>query len=246
LSTFTVTALAFAAMASAGLLGLAMRPNARHAAEGSRDAVRFMQGTVASIAALVLGLLVASATDHYRSQTQEVHQLATKVFTLDRMLSQYGPEATEARIALRISVDFVVQQMWAGRGHVITLPPRPTPLDAVAALSPETPLQKFIQDKAFDHMLQMASARATMTTSEVDSAVQMPMVIALVAWFMCLFFAMGLFADLTALSGLATAVGSAAVASAILLVLSLDRPFEGMLAISDRPLRHALEALPGS
>ena len=58
-------------------------------------------GLVATMAALVLGLLVASAKEFYDSQTSEVIQISANVIFLDRELAHYGPESREAREFLR-------------------------------------------------------------------------------------------------------------------------------------------------
>ena len=50
-------------------------------------------GLIATIAALVLSLLIASAHSAYDTQESEVRQLAVHVVLLDRMLARYGPEA---------------------------------------------------------------------------------------------------------------------------------------------------------
>ena len=65
----------------------------------------------------------------------------------------------------------------------------------------------------------------------------------LIAWFALLFLAMGLFSRPNLMSVAATIAGAAAVSSALVLVLELDRPFSGILALSDAPLRDALQAL---
>ena len=41
-------------------------------------------------------------------------------------------------------------------------------------------------------------------------------------------------------------LGSAAVSSAVLLVIELDRPFHGVMAVSSVPMREALATLAGA
>jgi hypothetical protein len=67
----------------------------------SRDLVKLGVGLIATMSALVLGLLVASAKGSYDTQRNEVLQLSGKVVLLDRILAHYGPEAKEARDLLK-------------------------------------------------------------------------------------------------------------------------------------------------
>lgn len=56
MTPLSIAILAFACIAGGGLLGLLLRPGESRHAEPVRDLVRFTQGIVASIAALVLGM----------------------------------------------------------------------------------------------------------------------------------------------------------------------------------------------
>ncbi len=64
-----------------------------HLNDSSRDSVKLAMGLVATMTALVLGLLVSSAKDGYDTKRSEVIQMAAKVAFLDRALAMYGPEA---------------------------------------------------------------------------------------------------------------------------------------------------------
>src|SRR6266705_3002176 len=86
-----------------------------HLSGDSRDAVKLAMGLVATMTALLLGLLVSSAKGTYDTQRTEVIQMAAKVAFLDRLLVAYGPEAAEVRAALRYSVEEGMRQMWPGQ-----------------------------------------------------------------------------------------------------------------------------------
>src|SRR6266513_2460152 len=72
-----------------------------HLSGDSRDTVKLAMGLVATMTALLLGLLVSSAKGTYDIQRTEVIQMAAKVAFLDRVLTAYGPEAAEARAEFR-------------------------------------------------------------------------------------------------------------------------------------------------
>src|SRR5262245_56005130 len=89
-----------------------------HLTADSRDTIKLAMGLVATMAALVLGLLVSSAKGSYDTERSEVIQMAAKVAFLDRVLSIYGPEAAEARVRFHDAVKEAVRQMWPGEARL--------------------------------------------------------------------------------------------------------------------------------
>ena len=49
-------------------------------------------GVIGTMAALVLGLLIASAKGTYDAKNNQIKQLTVDVIVLDQLLAQYGPE----------------------------------------------------------------------------------------------------------------------------------------------------------
>jgi hypothetical protein len=68
-------------------------------------------GLVATMTALVLGLLVSSAKGAYDTKRSEVIQMAAKVALLDRVFGLYGLEAAQARAGFHAAVEEAVWQM---------------------------------------------------------------------------------------------------------------------------------------
>src|SRR5437016_8590574 len=83
-----------------------------HLSADSKDAVKLAMGLVATMTALLLGLLVSSAKGTDDNVRGEVMQMAAKVAFLDRVLTLYGPEAASARRELRDAVADAVGRMW--------------------------------------------------------------------------------------------------------------------------------------
>jgi hypothetical protein len=78
--------LVFACLASAVFLGMRVRaalPEG-HLSPETKDAVKVGMGFVSTMAALVLGLLVASTKGAYDTKKSEVTQMAAKIVFLDR------------------------------------------------------------------------------------------------------------------------------------------------------------------
>ena len=101
------------------------------------------------MAALVLGLLVASAKSSYDSLSNELTQLSTNVVFLDRVLAHYGPEAHEAREVLRRTVTRIGQKVWPKDGSAPSaLEPAnagETVYERIQLLSPKDDAQRAIQ-----------------------------------------------------------------------------------------------------
>ena len=81
-------------------------------------------GLVATMSALVLGLLVTSVKGAYDTRKGEVIQMAAKVAFIDRVLKAYGPEADEVRRQFREVVEEDTRRLWP-RGDDIPAQFRP-------------------------------------------------------------------------------------------------------------------------
>src|SRR5262245_20166139 len=88
-----------------------------HLSADTKDTVKLAMGLVATMAALVLGLLVSSAKGSYDTVRSEVIQMSAKITFLDRVLTVYGPDATEARDLFRVAVEESLRRMWPGEIH---------------------------------------------------------------------------------------------------------------------------------
>jgi len=116
LNAVSIAAVSFAGLLLAVLLGTLLRrriPEERLDAD-KKDSVKMAMGLIATMSALLLGLLVSSAKGTYDTCRKEVVQIAAKVTYLDRVLTLYGPEAAGARDSFRSGVLEVVNNIWPG------------------------------------------------------------------------------------------------------------------------------------
>jgi hypothetical protein len=88
-----------------------------HLGADSKDVVKLSMGVVATLAALVLGLLVASAKSTYDARESEINQITAYVILLDTLLAKYGEEAQAARASLRQAVPPVVDRIGEKRNR---------------------------------------------------------------------------------------------------------------------------------
>jgi hypothetical protein len=78
----------------------------------SKEVVKLSMGVLATLAALVLGLLVASAKSTYSDLKSEINQITAQIILLDNLLAKYGEGAQAARASLRQAISPVVGQIW--------------------------------------------------------------------------------------------------------------------------------------
>src|SRR5580692_7022897 len=101
-----ISEIAFAFIFGGALLGMLLRlilPEP-HLSSDTKDVVRLSTGLIATLSALVLGLLVASAQGTYQTQSNQIKQITANVILLDNILARSGPDAQPVRILLRNAV----------------------------------------------------------------------------------------------------------------------------------------------
>jgi len=246
----TLTALiVFGCLVGAVLLGRGLRrmlPQ-EHLSSDSRDVIKLAIGLVATMSALVLGLLVSSAKGSYDTERSEVIQMAAKVAFLDRVLTVYGPEATEARVRFHDAVKEVVQQMWPEEAR------RPAQLapnsqagnivyGVVQALSPHDDAQRKLKEQAISVGIDIGQLRSLLAAQSVPS-ISTPMLIVLVLWLAIIFMGFSTLAPPNVTAIFALIVSAVAVSGAIFLILELDQPFGGVIRISSEPMVNALSQI---
>ena len=213
----------------------------------SKDAVKLALGLVATMTAILLGLLISSAKSSFDTTRTEVMQMAAKTALLDRVLKLYGPETMDARRALCDAVADGVRRAWsAERGRSAQLDPNQQIGDAIyvaiSHLAPRDEAQRALKTQAATLMVQLAEVRALVQAQAVSS-VSKPLLIALVIWLVVIFFGFSLLAPANATTTLALVAGAFSVACAVLIILELDFPFAGMIRIPSEPMTNTLAHL---
>jgi hypothetical protein len=243
----TLTALiVFGCLIGAVLLGRLLRrllPE-DHLAADSRDAIKLAMGLVATMSALVLGLLVSSAKGSYDTERSEVIQMAAKVAFLDRVLATYGPEADEARTRFHEVVKEAVEQMWPREASgPAQLSPNAQAGNAVYAaiqdLSPHDEAQHKLKEQAISVGIDIGQLRSLLVAQSVAS-ISKPMLVILVSWLAIIFLGFSVLAPRNPTAIAALMISALAVSGAIFLILELDQPFGGVIRISSEPMVNAL------
>jgi Protein of unknown function (DUF4239) len=248
MSALETTLIVFGATFAAGLLGMALHmivPE-RHLDSESRDVVKLVMGLIATMAALVLSLLIASGNSSYQTQQTEVQSLSANIILLDRVLSFYGPDANEPRELLRRGVAAIRDRIWSADGaRNADFDPGETKdvanafIESIEKLSPKTDSQTALKAQALQISQNLGRTRLLMFEQSASS-LSWPFLTVLVFWIVTLFLGFGLFARFNAMVTMALLIGAVSVAGSIFLILELNEPYKGLMRISDTPVRNAL------
>lgn len=251
MSPIVISWIVFACIFGGALFGIFLRhlvPD-HHLNAESKEVVRLGMGLIATMAALVLALLIASAKSSHDTQNTEVIQMAANIILLDRVLAHYGPEAKEARNLLRSTVAGALDQIWTEGNHrTVMIDTRATKAGAddfyqhIEELAPRNDFQRSLQGQALQVSADIAHTRALLV-SQSGGSVPMPFLVVLVFWLAVILMSFGLFAPVNSTVIGVLFVCALSLSASIFLIMELDRPFEGLIQISSDPLRNALAHL---
>src|SRR5262249_24819789 len=120
MSSLGIATIVFACIFGGALLGLFLRSllPEHHLNPESKDVVKVGMGLIATMAALVLGLLTGSAKTAFDTQDGELTQMAANVILLDRALANYGPETKNIRDQIRRAIAYKLAATWPEDGSV--------------------------------------------------------------------------------------------------------------------------------
>lgn len=221
----------------------------RHLSGDAKDVVRLGSGLIGTLAALVLGLLIASAKSSYDTQASQVRQMTANIVLLDLILSSYGPEAQPIRVMMRRGVDILADGVWRQpsvhhAGPFKAAGESEAAYNSIQRLSPSNDVQRSLQGRAIQIATDIAQTRLLLF-AQLDNAIPLPFLVILVFWLAILFFSFALFAEPTPMVIGTLLVFAVSATGAIYLILELSQPFDGVLQIPSDPLRHALAPLGG-
>jgi len=246
-SPITISLIVFTCVFGSAMLGILLHsalPD-HHLSAESKDTVKLGMGLVATMSALVLGLLVSSAKSFYDAQNADLTNMSAQIVLLDRVLAHYGPEANEVRDLLRVSVVDNLNRIWP-QDQTRNSELAPTTNDIVGEriqdLSPTSDKQRTLQAQALRMVIGIGQTRWLMY-EQASASVSKPMLAVLVFWLTTIFFSFGVFAPRNALVIASFLVSALSVSGAILLILEMYTPYTGLMGISSAPLRFALAHL---
>jgi len=249
MSAITIAAITFVCTFGCAWLGTVIRSTLpqSHLSKESQDVVRLGMGLVATMTALLLGLVTAAAKNTFDSHDTAVRNSAVNTLMLDRDLARYGPETQSIRDLIRRAVAARIEATWPAKGAAPPPPmgvvsPAETIQDQILALAPGNDTQRWLKGECLRLTDEIVKARWRVLGSHAG-AVPRTFLVVVIFWLTATFASFGLYAprNITVLTVLI--IASLSVAAAIFLILELDGPFEGLIKVAGDPFRYALAQL---
>jgi hypothetical protein len=221
-----------------------------HLDVASKDTVKLGAGLLATLAALVLGLLVSSAKSSFDAMNTGIAQAGAKILLLDHMLADYGPETKNVREQLRQIAASSIDRIWPEeKGKTGGLRAAESLDDAgklfktkLRELTPTNDFQKSRLVQAVQISDDVLQTRLLLTEGQ-QTNLPATFIVVLVFWLTGLFISFGLFAPPNGMVLAVLLICALSVSSAIFLILEMNRPLDGFIKASNAPLRKAVELI---
>jgi DNA-binding ferritin-like protein (Dps family) len=247
MSATFISALTFIVVFLSAIAGIIVQSHLpdHHLSEESKTIIKASRSVVIGLAALTLGLLIATAKESFDTKGAELKSSASKMIVINRLLLKYNQKSSEANMALKTVVlngikilektdaDGIDPKILRGEGI-------DNFLNKLLELPEENAQEKWIKSSILSLWSDMAISRWKIY--ENSAATVSPLFIfTLIFWIMTIFFSLGLIAPLNLVVIAAILMADISMTGAILLTLELDQPYGGLIHISTEPLRMALQ-----
>jgi hypothetical protein len=218
-----------------------------HLSDQSKSIITAATAVVGTASALVLGLLISTASSAFSERSGEVGRIAVDIIRVDRLLRNYGPEADGARQSLAHYAAIELQDLFPeGSGKAKVDSPEAVHMlaqigNTLYGLQPSDDPHHRIKDRGLQLLDEIANTRWQVALQQNISPIPLAFLILLVFWLTILFGTFGLFAPRNITVVAALVLSAVAVSAGIELVIDMTDPFSGFVRISSAPMHHALE-----
>lgn len=251
MSSLTIALISAGCIFGGVLLGLWLQnllPD-HHLNNDSKETVKLGAGMMATLSALVLGLLVSSAKNNFDTMSAEITQGAAKTIQLDRALANYGPETRDAREQLRRTVVAGIEMFWPEDKTVpsgMTALERANGMELMQAklreLTPASESQRQLLAQALQFSGDLLQLR-WLAIEQTQNTLPVPFLVMVLFWLTMLHMSFGLFAPRNAMVMVVLFICALSVSGAIFLILEMNHPLSGTIKVSSAPMLKALEHL---
>lgn len=248
MSSLTVTAIVMCCVVAGSALGmwLSYRLPEPHRSAQSHEAIKLATGMLSVLAALVLGLLIASVKNSFDTTDTQIRHFAATLILLNQTLADYGPETAAARGMLRRYTDRALADNWPDD--------KATPVqmedveagklldgvrNAILTLPASDPRREALRSGAAA-LVDDALKTRWLLIERAESSIQPLFLEILIAWITLIFVSFGYNAPRNATVMASFFLSAVALSACIFLIVEMDTPFEGRITISSMAMRNAL------
>jgi|SRR5580704_2522888 hypothetical protein len=249
MNSIVVSSMVFMIVFGGALVGMALRrvlPE-DHLSSDAKDVVKLAMGLIATMAALVLGMLVSTAKSSYDTRKNEVAEMSARIVAIDQLLANYGPESKGVRAELREVVVVGLNHIWPGEatGQVDLRPKEDTRdfYSQLQTLAPKNDSQGATKAEAISMAANLRLTRWRIFVEAEQTSMSIPLLAVLVAWLVAIFIGFGLFAPANSTVIVTLAICALSVSAAIFIIMEMYTPFSGVLKISSAPIRETLNQI---
>src|SRR5271155_5843094 len=249
MNSIAISVIVFACVFGGAMFGMLLRAvlPEEHLSGDSKDVVKLGMGLVATMSALLLGLMVSASLASYEAQRKELTETSAQIVLLDRLLAHYGPETKETRDVLRGAVVIILDRMWPKSDAESTpagaqVPGAESLFEKISALTPKDDAQHILKAQALSMVISLGQTR-WLHYENSATTVSTPLLVVLVFWLTTIFVRFCLFAPRNPPVGVGLLVCAVSVSCAILMIMELYSPYRGLIELSSAPVRAALAEL---
>ncbi len=219
-----------------------------HLSAETRTAVSVSTAIVGTLSALVVSLMISSASSSFSSRSTEVNDMSVDLIRIGRLLQRYGPEAQDAHTKLQTYTAAKTRELFPTPGE-------PAPAngatagmlealqDVILSLAPADEMHRWLRSQALTLSDGLSQARWLLVQQQGVSRIPTPFIILLIFWLALVFASFGLFAPVNGTAITALCLCSMAVSGGITMILELDTPFSGLVRLSAEPMHNALNQI---
>lgn len=245
MSAVWISLASFLAIFCSALAGVAVAQHLPepHLSAETRTAVSVSMAVVGTLAALVLGLMITSASNSFKQRADAIDSLAINIVKLDRILLRYGPQVHDIRVTLKAYAENKVSQLSnplsSEGGDIQTLKELEAIEDQISNLTPTTERERQIVARALAITQAISEAR-WLLVEKTGIAVPPAFLILLIFWLALLFASFGLFAPKNATVIIVLLLCALAISGGVLMILELGTPTSGLIRVSIEPMHAAI------
>lgn len=243
----TISLIALILIFGSALAGMMIQAflSEHHLSEDSKTIIKAARSVVVGLAALTLGLLIATAKESFDTKMSELKTGTSKMIVLNRLLVNFGDRSDAARAALRSLAESGIKSLERANNEG-----RPSNevlgqgtdrlLHELMELPEQTTRENWLKNSALTLGNEIAVSRWKIHQNSAASISPLFLFI-LIFWLMTIFFSLGLIAPFNAAVITALLMAAISMTGAILLTMELDQPYGGLIQIPTEPIEMAIK-----